>query len=169
MGAVPPHYCAHVDSGFRSWNGACTHAVLGSGERASDADRLTSCLVLEADGILALSRGDGDARAALARARREGHVVVVPTPVLAQVHRGGHDRARVDRIIDTVDALLPTSEEVARRAGELQAVAGTSDPVDAIVVAEALAAVPALILTGDPVDLRRLLDTQPGSARVGVI
>lgn len=126
-------------------------------------------LILDAGGILALSRGDGDARAALERARREGYVVVVPTPVLAQVHRGGRDRARIDRIINTVDALLPTSEDVARRAGELQAVAGTSDPVDAIVVAEALAAVPALILTSDPDDLRRLLDGQPSAGRIMII
>jgi predicted nucleic acid-binding protein len=126
-------------------------------------------LILDAGGILALSRGDGDARAALERARREGYVVVVPTPVLAQVHRGGRDRARIDRIINTVDALLPTSEDVARRAGELQAVAGTSDPVDAIVVAEALAAVPALILTSDPDDLRRLLDRQPSAGRIAII
>lgn len=126
-------------------------------------------LILDAGGILALSRGDGDARAALERARREGYVVVVPTPVLAQVHRGGRDRARIDRIINTVDALLPTSEDVARRAGELQAMAGTSDPVDAIVVAEALAAVPALILTSDPDDLRRLLDGQPSAGRIMII
>lgn len=126
-------------------------------------------LILDAGGILALSRGDGDARAALERARREGYVVVVPTPVLAQVHRGGHDRARIDRVINRVNALLPTSEAIARRAGELQAAAGTADPVDAIVVAEALAAVPALILTSDPVDLRRLLGRHPGSERVGVI
>lgn len=126
-------------------------------------------LILDAGGILALSRGDGDARAALERARREGYVDVVPTPVLAQVHRGGRDRARIDRIINTVDALLPTSEDVARRAGELQAVAGTSDPVDAIIVAEALAAVPALILTSDPDDLRRLLDGQPSAGRIMII
>ncbi len=126
-------------------------------------------LILDAGGILALSRGDGDARAALERARREGYVVVVPTPVLAQVHRGGRDRARIDRIINTVDALLPTSESIARRAGELQAVAGTSDPVDAIVVAEALAAVPALILTSDPDDLHRLLDGQPSAGRTTII
>lgn len=126
-------------------------------------------LILDAGGILALARGDGDARAALERARREGYVVVIPTPVLAQVHRGGPDRARVDRVVNAVDALLPTSEAVARWAGELQAAAGTSDPVDAIVVAEALASVPALILTSDPGDLRRLLDTQPDPVRVALI
>jgi PIN domain len=126
-------------------------------------------LILDAGGILALARGDGYARAALERARLQGYVVVIPTPVLAQVHRGGRDRAHVDRILNKVDALLPTSENVARRAGELQAAAGTTDPVDAIVVAEALASSPALILTSDPDDLRRLLEAQPGSERVAVV
>lgn len=126
-------------------------------------------LILDAGGILALARLDGVARAALDRAVREGYVVVIPTPVLAQVHRGGRDRAHVDRVVNKVDALLPTSELVARRAGELQAKAGTSDAVDAIVAAEALASVPALILTSDPGDLERLLEGEPEAARVVVI
>ena len=126
-------------------------------------------LILDSGGIIALARGDGDARATLVRARREGYVVVIPTPVLAEVHRGGRERARVDRVVKAVDALLPTSAQIAFVAGELQAAAGLSDPVDAIVVADALASVPALILTRDPDDVRRLLDTQPDGSRVAVI
>ena len=42
------------------------------------------------------------------------------------------------RVVNGVDALVPTTEVAARRAGELQARAGTSDAVDAIVAAEAL-------------------------------
>jgi len=78
-------------------------------------------LILDSGGILALARGDGVARAALERARREGYVVVIPTPVLTQVHRGGRDHAWVDRVVNAVDALLPTSAQIARRAGELLA------------------------------------------------
>lgn len=126
-------------------------------------------LILDAGGILALSRGDGDARAALERARREGYVVVIPTPVLAQVHRGGRDRARVDRIINKVDALLPTSDRVARFAGELQAKSGTSDAVDAIVAAEALLVVPALVMMSDPGDLAIFLEDAQEAGRVRVI
>lgn len=126
-------------------------------------------VILDSGGILALSRGDGDARAALVRARAEGFVVVIPTPVLAEVHRGGRDRAHVDRVVNKVDAVLPTSEDVARRAGELLGASGTDDPVDAIVVAEALAAVPSVIITGDADDIRRLLQTQPDGPRVAVV
>jgi hypothetical protein len=96
-------------------------------------------------------------------------VVVIPTPVLAEVHRGGRDRAHVDRVVNKVDALLPTSEDIARRAGELLGASGTDDPVDAIVVAEALAAVPSVIITGDAGDIRRLLQTQPNGLRVAVV
>lgn len=96
-------------------------------------------------------------------------MAVIPTPVLAQVHRGGHDRARIDRVVNAVDALVPTSEAIARRAGELQAKAGMADAVDAIVVAEALASVPAVILTSDPLDLGRLLEGEPEADRVRVL
>jgi len=126
-------------------------------------------LILDTGGILALVRLGLVARAALERAVREGYVVVIPTPVLAQVHRGGHDRAHVDRVVNKVDALLPTSALVARRAGELQAKAGTSDAIDAIVAAEALESAPSLILTSDRGDLERLLDGEPEAARVVVI
>ncbi len=125
--------------------------------------------MLDAGGILALSRGDGDARAALERARAGGYVVVIPTPVLAEVHRGGRDRAHVDRVVNKVDALLPTSAETARRAGELLGASGSDDPVDAIVVAEALAAVPSVIITSDPGDIRRLLQTRSDGVGVAVV
>ena len=126
-------------------------------------------LILDAGAILAVARGDGVARAALERARREGYVVVIPTPVLAQVHRGGRDRAGVDRVVKAVDALLPTSAQAARRAGELLAQSGTSDAVDAIVAAEALLSAPALVLTSDARDIMLLIEGQPDAAAVRVI
>lgn len=129
----------------------------------------TRRLILDAGAILALTGGRGDARAVLHRARAEGYTPVIPTPVLAQVHRGGRDRARFDRVLNAVDAALPTTEAVARLAGELQAAAGTSDAVDAIVAAEALLSVPAVIMTSDGTDLRRLVAADPRGARVLVI
>ena len=126
-------------------------------------------LILDAGGILALARGDGTARAVLERARREGYVVVIPTPVLTQVYRGGRDHAMVDRVVNAVDDLLPTSADVARRAGELLASSGTTDAVDAIVAAEALMSAPALILTSDPEDLARLLGDQREAGGIRLI
>jgi hypothetical protein len=136
--------------------------------RVEDLPR-TRRLILDAGGVLGLASGSGDARAALHRARLEGYVAIVPTPVLAQVHRGGRDRARLDRVLKAFDALLPTSERVARLAGELQAASGMNDAIDAIVSAEALVSVPAVILTSDAGDIRRLLAGSPGSHRVLVI
>jgi hypothetical protein len=68
-----------------------------------------------------------------------------------------------------VDAFLPTSERIARRAGELLAKTGTSDVVDAVVAAEALASVPALILTSDQADMEQLLDGAPETGRIAVV
>lgn len=126
-------------------------------------------MVLDAGAVFAIARGNGDARAALHRARYEGFSVVIPTPVVAQVHRGGRDRARIDRVLNAVDAVVPTSEPVARLAGELQASAGSSDAIDAIVAAEAIVSAPAVIITSDAEDMRRLLEGSPHGARVLVI
>ncbi len=134
-----------------------------------DALPRTRRLVLDAGAVFALARGDSDARSALGRALRDGYVVVIPTPVLAQVHRGGRSHAVIDRIVNAVDALLPTSAEVARRAGELLGRSGMADAVDAIVAAEALRSVPAVILTSDPKDLRLLVEDQPETARILII
>lgn len=126
-------------------------------------------MVVDAGGVLAWANGNGDARAAVERARLAGLAIVIPAVVVAQVHRGGRDQAKTDRIFRAVDAIIPTSVEIARKAGELIAASGTADAIDAIVVAEALAAVPAVIMTSDRPDIRVLLDGQPGSERVAVV
>jgi hypothetical protein len=63
----------------------------------------------------------------------------------------------IDRVVNAVDILLPTTPELAKRAGGLRAKSGFLDVVDAIVVAEAVAARPSLILTSDPEDTSRLI------------
>jgi hypothetical protein len=64
----------------------------------------------------------------------------------------------IDRVVNAVDMLLPTTPELARRAGELRAKSGVLDVVDAIVAAEAVAARPSLILTSGPDDISRLIE-----------
>jgi hypothetical protein len=126
-------------------------------------------LVLDAGGISAIADGNGVARAALERARREGWLVVIPAPVLAEVHTGRRDHARIDLVINVVDVLIETTPERARQAGELRSRSGVLDVVDAIVVAEAVAARPALIMTSDPDDLRALIEAAGAADRVRVI
>jgi rRNA-processing protein FCF1 len=126
-------------------------------------------LVLDAGALIALARGDIRVRAALAAALVRDYEVVVPTPVVAQVHRGGRDHARTDRVLGDVDDFLPTRMQTARQAGELLARAGMSDAVDAIVAAEALSAAPTMVLTGDAQDLARLVEAGQDPSSVEIV
>jgi hypothetical protein len=125
-------------------------------------------LVLDSGGVSAIADGNAIARAALDRARREGWLVVIPAPVLAEVHTGRSDHARIDRVVNAVDMLLSTTPDMARRAGELRFTSGVTDVVDAIVVAEAVAVRPALILTSDPNDLGKLIEAA-GVSKMDVV
>ena len=116
--------------------------------------------------MIALAHGDRRARAVMEHALDERLFVQVPTPVLAQVHRGGRDHARSDRALKEVDEFVPTTEAIARDAGELLGLAGLADAVDAIVAAEALGGAPAAVLTSDPKDIADLIEAGGGRARV---
>ena len=126
-------------------------------------------VVLDAGALIQLQRGDDHTRALLDQATRRNYPVVIPPPVIAQVHRGDHDHAGLDRIFKMAKRLVPTSEEIARRAGELLGRAGLSDAVDAIVAAEALDNAPSMIVTSDPDDLTRLTDGDPEGARYAAL
>jgi hypothetical protein len=126
-------------------------------------------LVLDAGALIGLARGDIRARAVMAEALVRDYAVVVPTPVVAQVHRGGRDHASTDRVLGDVDAFQPTSPKSARDAGELLARAGMSDAVDAIVAAEAMTDGPTMVLTGDAGDLARLVEAGQEPSLVEVV
>jgi hypothetical protein len=124
-------------------------------------------LVLDAGALIALSRGSGSARASVKRAIRRGYSIVVPTPVVAQVHRGSWDRASMDRTLKAVDMFVATSLETALYAGVLLGRADHSDAVDGVVVAEAVQA-RSTILTSDPDDIGRLVDADEAGRDVYV-
>ena len=119
---------------------------------------------------MAIADGNRDARAVLARARIEGRQVAIPSVVLAEVVTDRPDHAIIDRVITRVDEELPLTPERARQAGILRArgwdLRRTSgrrrkdgrppSAVDAIVMAEAVAAGAAVILTSDPDDMELL-------------
>lgn len=134
----------------------------------SQAPDVPDRLILDAGALIALARGDVHARAFIERILVDEVLVEMPTPVLAQVHRGGHDRARTDRALRWIERFVPTSEHVARAAGELLARSGLSDAIDAIVAAEALAGTPAVVLTSDRKDIGRLVDADEAGRRVHV-
>ena len=89
------------------------------------------------------------------KARLElGVVPLVPAPVVAQVSRSPQ-QAQLRRFLVGC-SVVPMGENEAHEAGRLLAMTGSADVVDAVVVAVALRN-KAVILTGDPVDMERLV------------
>jgi predicted nucleic acid-binding protein len=78
---------------------------------------------------------------------------VVPVVVLAQAWRGG-PRHQISRVLKGCD-ILPDDAATGRAAGVACAASGTSDVVDAIVIATAVRH-QAAVVTSDPADLTRL-------------
>jgi predicted nucleic acid-binding protein len=118
-------------------------------------------LILDSGAVIALSRGDQRARALVARALELDALVEIPVVVVAETVRGGARDAPVNRVLKAV-GFVPDAREVhGRRAGELLAAAQSTATVDALVVAHAVEAGGARILTGDRQDLERLAADHP--------
>jgi len=120
-------------------------------------------VVLDAEALSSLARGDGpraeEVRGALRAAHRLRRDVVVPAVVLAELYRGrGHD-AVVDACLSRETGLVvrDTDRGLARLVGGVLAAAGagSEDMVDAHVVATASEG-GGVVLTGDESDLLRL-------------
>ncbi len=89
------------------------------------------------------------------KARLElGLIPMVPAPVVAQVSRSGQ-QAQLRRFLAGC-FVVPLGESDAHAAGRLLAKTRTTDVVDAVVVTVALRQ-GAVILTGDPKDIERLV------------
>jgi predicted nucleic acid-binding protein len=98
------------------------------------------------------------------KARLEfGSVPLVPAPVVAQVSRSSQ-QAQLRRFL-TGCVVVPLTERDAHEAGRLLAVTRTTDVVDAAVVTLALQN-KAVILTGNPDDMERLVRTSGRKAVV---
>ena len=126
-------------------------------------------MVLDSGGVTKIAHGSTLARAVLIRARREGRLIVIPAPVLTEVYTGRRDHAHIDRVVNEVDQMIETTPERAKQAGVLRARSGVLDVVDAIVVAEAVSALPAIILTPDLDDINLLVEAAGARDRVTVI
>lgn len=113
-------------------------------------------LILDAGAVIALSRSDARARAVLAAAVEAGADVSIPAVVVAETVRGVTADAPVNRVVKAVGEVDLVTEAIGRTAGRLLGEAGSSATVDAIVVATAIEASGAVILTGDPADLGAL-------------
>lgn len=116
-------------------------------------------LILDSGAVIALSRRDDRARAALAAAWEVGADVSIPAVVVAETTRGSGPRdAPVNRVIGAVGEVGVTHEATGRVAGALLGATGSDATVDALVVADAIERGGGVILTGDPNDLGRLAE-----------
>lgn len=118
-------------------------------------------LILDSGAVIALARGDQRVRAFLARALQARAPIEIPVVVVAETVRGGPRDAPVHRILKTVGSIPEMHEIHGRTAGRLLGAARLASTVDALVVAHAVEAGGAHVLTGDRDDLERLAAPHP--------
>jgi len=117
-------------------------------------------------GAAVLVAADRNERRAWAehKARLElGVIPIVPAPVVAQVSRSER-QVQLRRFLAGC-AVVPLGESEAHEAGRLLGITRTADVVDAVVVTIALRQ-QAVILTGDPDDMERLVRAAGGEVAV---
>lgn len=113
-------------------------------------------LTLDTGALIAVDRGDDRIRAWLAAALRRGELPTVPAVAVAESWCDGSRQGRLARFLARVE-VEPLDQDLAQRAGELQARTSTDDPVDAVVAVSA-AARGDQVLTSDPDDMQLLAD-----------
>src|SRR5277367_2192462 len=113
-----------------------------------------SAVVYDAAVLVAADRNERRAWAEHKARLEFGVIPLVPAPVVAQVSRSPR-QAQLRRFL-TGCAVVPLGESEAHEAGRLLGLTRTTDVVDAVVVTTAIRQ-KAMILTGDRVDLERLV------------
>ena len=115
-----------------------------------------SVVVYDAAVLVAADRNERRAWAEHKARLDLGVLPLVPAPVVAQVSRSPQ-QAQLRRFL-TGCVVVPLGESEAHQAGRLLGLTRTADVVDAVVVTTALRE-NAMILTGDPDDMERLVRT----------
>ncbi len=119
--------------------------------------------ILDAGALVAVDRRDRLFGAQLRVLQQQGTPVRVSSAVVGQVWRDGARQANLARVLVGV-GVEALGRGDGRRIGELLAIAGSADVVDAHV---ALMAAPAdLVLTSDPGEIRTLLQARGVPARI---
>ena len=113
-------------------------------------------LVLDSGGLTALARRREDTAAIVAVFKRDDlWPPLVPSIVLVESLSGrAHTDVRLNRLLKTCDIVEELPERLARRAGQLRALARTGSAVDAVVVT--MAEPGGAVLSSDLKDLRSL-------------
>ena len=122
--------------------------------------------VLDAGALVAVDRRDRTIGAQLRVLQQQGTPIRVSSAVVGQVWRDGRRQPNLARVLAGV-GIEALAKDDGRRIGELLALAGTADVVDAHLAL--MAAHADLILTSDPGDIRQLLQAREVSARVQAV
>ncbi len=122
--------------------------------------------VLDAGALMAVDRRNRVIGAQLRVLQQQGTPIRVSTAVVGQAWRDGRKQANLARVLAGV-GIVPLAEDDGKRIGELLALAGSADVVDAHVAL--MAAHADLVLTSDPGDIRKLLQARGISARVQAV
>jgi hypothetical protein len=125
-----------------------------------------AALVFDAGALIALDRGDRAVGALLALALQQDVEAITSSACIAQVWR---DPARQAKLTRALDGFLEWSLDPmrARRCGLLLADTGTSDIADAAITL--LVQDGDTVLTSDPRDIKRLLDSTGINARIRTV
>jgi predicted nucleic acid-binding protein len=124
-------------------------------------------VIYDAGALVAAERGEPRIRALHHQWIAYEISPVIPSPVLAQVWRNGARQVRLARLLRGC-RVLPPSEEIAKHAGVLLGCSRTTDAIDAIVIATAIA-YHAVVVTSDPDDLRRLWNAADTGFEIGLV
>lgn len=123
-------------------------------------------IVYDAGALVAADKGNRALWAQFAAAVADRRPIIVPSPVLTQAWRGWATQARLAKLVAGCRVLAP-DEHLARHAGVLLGRANTSDAVDAIVVATAIA-LRAAIVTSDLDDIRLLAEAADSDFQIAI-
>lgn len=109
--------------------------------------------------LIALEKNNRQAWALFDAVSESGDTLEVPAGVIGQVWRGGPRQARLGQALKKCRA-VPMDEAVARSAGVLCELTGTSDVIDASVAVTATmaASLDSVVVTSDVSDIQLLLD-----------
>jgi len=126
-------------------------------------------VILDADGVTKVARRDQRIRLMLERLAVERQaVLVMPLIVVTQALAQGVGEGAIERVVRSSLTTTGLDMPRVRIAAHLLRDSGTRDVVDTLVCGEALLRVPSVLITSDPVDMRRLLDEDPRGPRVAV-
>ena len=125
-----------------------------------------SAYVYDAGALIALDRLQRDAVLRHREAVRAQRLLLVPSVVLTQVWRDPRRQQGLAKALASC-RVVPVDADLARAGGVLCSRAGTSDAVDALVMASAVAAGQrCVVFTSDPKDLAKLRDVAPDPKQV---